>query len=107
MTAADIPAALRWDSSHAKRTLRGQPLALLQDALRLESQRSRPRKRLQKWLQQQIMASAHEYPCTDCGGDAYIGLSNWTGPQGRIIGKKERLCLPCARQRGISTPLRS
>lgn len=56
MTAADIPDALRWDVSHARRTLRGQPLPLLQDALRMESQRSRPRKRLQKWLQEQIMA---------------------------------------------------
>lgn len=54
MTSADIPDALRWDVSHAKRTLRGQPLALLQDAMRLESQRSRPRKRLQKWLVDQV-----------------------------------------------------
>lgn len=56
MTAADIPAALRYDVSHAKRTLRGQEPVLLRDALRMESQRSRPRKRLQKWLQEQLMA---------------------------------------------------
>lgn len=60
MTAADIPSALRWDISHAKRTLRDQPLALLQDALRLESQRSRPRKRLQKWLMLHIDLAALE-----------------------------------------------
>jgi len=50
MTAADIPNALRWDVSHARRTLRGQPAPLLHDALRMESQRRRPRKRLTKWL---------------------------------------------------------
>ena len=54
MNAADIPNALRWDISHARRALRGQPPPLLQDALRMECQRSRPRKRLQKWLILQI-----------------------------------------------------
>lgn len=55
LAAADIPDALRWDVSHARRTLRGQPLPILQDALRMESQRYRPRKRLQKWLQDEII----------------------------------------------------
>lgn len=52
--AADIPAVLRWDISHAKRALRGQPLPILRDALRMESQKHRPRKRLLKWLQDEI-----------------------------------------------------
>lgn len=104
---SDLRGILRWDVSHAKRALRHQPLAVLHAAHRLESARRRPRKRLQKWLQEQIIASSHEYPCTDCHGDAYIGLSNWRGPEGRIIGKKERLCLSCAQKRGISNPLHS
>jgi|LakMenEpi03Aug12_release.lakeMendotaPanAssembly.Ray.scaffolds.fasta_scaffold1800736_1 hypothetical protein len=55
MTAADIPASLQWDISHAKRALRGQPLPILRDALRMESQKYRPRKRLLKWLQDEII----------------------------------------------------
>jgi len=57
MTAADIPHALRYDVSHAKRTLRGQQATLLDYEHFLESQRSRPQKRLLKWLQEQIIAT--------------------------------------------------
>ena len=57
MSAQDIPAALRWDVSHAKRTLRTPEAApFLRDALRLESQSRRPRKRLLAWLQSRILS---------------------------------------------------
>lgn len=40
------------------------------------------------------------YPCTDCGGDAYFGYSNWKDASGRvIIEKKERLCQRCFEKR--------
>jgi len=42
-----------------------------------------------------------EFPCTECGGDAYIGLSDWIGPDGQIIDKDERLCTRCAKKRNI------
>lgn len=51
---SDLRGILRWDVSHAKRTLRGQPLAVLHAAHRLESARRRPRKRLLKWLTEQM-----------------------------------------------------
>lgn len=44
-----------------------------------------------------------EYPCTDCGGDAYIGYaagkeknSDWNG----LLKKVERLCTGCFKKRG-------
>jgi len=46
--------------------------------------------------------SPHEYPCTQCGGDAFIGYSasrkhgNWNGK----IKIGERLCTPCFQKRG-------
>jgi hypothetical protein len=46
-------------------------------------------------------SSSFEYPCTECGGDAYIGMSNWSGPEGQIIGKDERLCNRCAKKRNL------
>lgn len=46
----------------------------------------------------------HEFPCTECGGDAFIGMSNWKGPEGQIIGKDERLCTKCSRKGGIENP---
>ncbi len=49
------------------------------------------------------LESEEEYPCTTCGDDAYIGLSNFrnciTGEQ--LIGKDERLCLKCAAARRV------
>lgn len=59
---SDLRALLRWDVSHAKRALRGQPLAVLHAAHRLESARRRPRKRLQKWLTEQILTRAPAPP---------------------------------------------
>jgi hypothetical protein len=57
MTTQDIPAALRWDVSHAKRTLRTPEAApFLRDAYRLEAQSRRPRKRLLAWLQSRILS---------------------------------------------------
>lgn len=43
-----------------------------------------------------------QFFCTDCGGDAYVGMSGWSGPQGEIIKKDERLCLKCAKVRGVT-----
>ena len=48
--------------------------------------------------------SAHEFPCTECGGDAFIGMSNLRGPDGQIIGTKERLCMKCCKRRGGFNP---
>lgn len=45
--------------------------------------------------------TAPHYSCTDCGGNAYVGMSNWKGPGGQLIGKDERLCISCTRKRGI------
>jgi hypothetical protein len=45
-----------------------------------------------------------EYPCTDCGGDAYIGYPagrRKTESWGGLVKKGERLCLACGRRRGI------
>ena len=58
MTAQDIPAALRWDVSHAKRTLRPpEAERFLRDAYRLEAQSRRPRKRLLAWITSRILTS--------------------------------------------------
>ena len=48
-------------------------------------------------------SASFEYPCTECGGDAYIGMSNWSeSATGKvIIGKDERLCNRCAKKRNI------
>ncbi len=56
-------------------------------------------------LARSVEGSSYEYPCTDCGGDAYVGLSGWRGPEGEIISKNERLCLRCGRKRGIERPI--
>lgn len=48
--------------------------------------------------------SIKQYPCTECGADATLGLSGWSGPDGQAIGKDERLCGRCAAKRGISWP---
>ena len=45
---------------------------------------------------------AYKYNCTDCGGDATVGLSDFRGvKEGIIIKKNERLCLTCARKRNV------
>ena len=80
MTAADIPFALRYDVSHARRTLRGQNPALLRDALRMESQRSRPRKRLQTWLLAEI-AKANDWTVIEKGH----GAGQWGWPPGVAV----------------------
>ena len=48
-------------------------------------------------------SASFEYPCTECRGDAYIGMSNWseTATGKIIIGKDERLCNRCAKKRNI------
>ena len=43
----------------------------------------------------------YEYPCTECGGDAYIGYmakkgSDWGG----LVYCGERLCTACFKRRG-------
>lgn len=43
-----------------------------------------------------------EYPCTQCGGDAYVGFTDWLGPDGQVIDKAERLCSRCAKERNVS-----
>jgi hypothetical protein len=47
-----------------------------------------------------------QFQCTECGGDATIGMSNFrhvaSGRQ--IIGKDERLCFQCGKKRGIESP---
>lgn len=40
--------------------------------------------------------------CTECGGDAYVGFSNWYNRQRTLIRKNERLCRKCARRRGCA-----
>lgn len=58
MTAQDIPSSLRWDVSHAKRTLRTpEATRFLRDAYRLEAQSRRPRKRLLAWISDRILTS--------------------------------------------------
>ncbi len=43
------------------------------------------------------------YICTECMGDATVALSAFKGPDNKyIIGENERLCLLCARKRGIN-----
>lgn len=49
-----------------------------------------------------------EYPCTDCGGDAEVGFSDWRSREkGQVVGKDERLCMCCAKKRGIESPFSS
>lgn len=54
-----------------------------------------------------------KFPCTECGGDAYIGYSSETITRGKNKGKQkstwdgkvqpgERICLSCGRKRGIT-----
>jgi len=52
-----------------------------------------------------ILKLALENPkCTDCGGDAYIGMSNVRDRNGQIIGEHERLCMKCTKKRGGFNP---
>lgn len=52
---------------------------------------------------------AHEYPCTECGGDAEVGLSGFSkrGVMAYIISPSERLCLMCAKRRGVAFSFQS
>jgi hypothetical protein len=53
------------------------------------------------------LAGDEEFPCTECGADAYLGMSDWRDSDGsQIIGKHERLCLRCSSKRGIGSPFR-
>lgn len=48
------------------------------------------------------------FPCTECSGDAEVGFSNWTcAKKGCLIGPDERLCMRCARKRGLQNPFQS
>jgi hypothetical protein len=41
-----------------------------------------------------------DYKCTDCGGDAYCGATNWKDAEGnQLIREDERLCIRCAKKR--------
>ena len=44
-----------------------------------------------------------KYPCTECSSDAHIGFSAWLkGGNGTVVIRDdERLCLKCAKKRGI------
>ena len=44
------------------------------------------------------------FPCTECGADATIGMSDLQGPDGQLIGKEERLCMRCTKRRGGFNP---
>ncbi len=46
------------------------------------------------------MKKIKEFPCTECGKDATVGLSNFKADK-VIIKKNERLCLSCAGKRGV------
>lgn len=43
-----------------------------------------------------------DFRCTECNEPAFVRYSNWTGPQGQVIGKDESLCPRCAKKRRIS-----
>lgn len=46
-----------------------------------------------------------ELPCTECGGDAYVGMSSLRDSGGRVLIRKgERLCMACAKNRGGFNP---
>ena len=48
----------------------------------------------------------YEYPCTECGDDAYVAVGrSWTDDGGEIVKKGERLCGGCAAKRGFKGPL--
>lgn len=75
----------------------------------------------QEWQRKQEVGAAHKggcryehdeqknegpFLCSKCGGDAFIGYSNWRDKEGRVmIKKRERLCMRCARQRGVEFSL--
>ena len=44
-----------------------------------------------------------KYPCTECSSDAQMGFSAWLkGGNGTVVIRDdERLCLKCAKKRGI------
>lgn len=46
----------------------------------------------------------YEYPCTECKGNAYVGYSHWRRSDRKkpFIKKGERLCLSCAKKRGVT-----
>lgn len=47
------------------------------------------------------MKEPKKYVCTQCGGNAEIGYSNWkkAGVKKLIVGKDERLCRICFKKR--------
>lgn len=59
------------------------------------------KRRKSKSVRRKSVPEAKRYPCTDCGGDAYVGMSDWKGPGGQLIGKDERLCISCGRKRSV------
>lgn len=63
-------------------------------------------------MSNQIAPTDLKYPCTECGGDAFIGYCARTITRGKNKGKQvsswdgkvkpgEILCLSCGRKRGI------
>ena len=62
--------------------------------------KKRQAKNVQPALQQHNV-SGSTYSCTQCGGNAEIGYSNWSraGVKEKIVGKNERLCRKCFKQR--------
>ena len=54
------------------------------------------------FLRTKMNKKIKEFKCTECKGDAYVGLSDFKEIKGGVIIKKEeRLCLMCARKRGL------
>ena len=50
-----------------------------------------------------VMKKGEEYPCTECGGDAFIAYSaKKNGDWGGLVKPGERICLPCGKRRGIN-----
>lgn len=45
--------------------------------------------------------SHYEFPCTECGGDAFIAAVRWDGEN--KIREYERLCSSCGNRRGVSS----
>lgn len=47
------------------------------------------------------IANGPEYPCTECGGDAFVGYaSNKKSAWGGLVKKGERICTRCFQRRG-------
>jgi hypothetical protein len=45
--------------------------------------------------------TTNKFPCTQCGGDAEVGYSNWSmkGVDGKVVREDERLCRQCFKKR--------